>query len=102
MRGHSSAAYLMGSTDGLVSGDDDIDVVRSASEQPQRSKVGLNRVCGVRSRNGIRMSESMSPATRTPRSSSRSAAGPGHWPDARCPDFGGHPRDLQLGRQTGN
>ena len=40
-------AYLISSADGSVTGDKDLDVVRHALEQPQRSEVVLDRVCGV-------------------------------------------------------
>ena len=40
-------AYLISSADGPVTGDDDIDVVRHALEQPQRGEVVLDRVRGV-------------------------------------------------------
>jgi hypothetical protein len=40
-------AYLISSADGPVTGDEDIDVVRRALEQPQRGEVVLNRVRGV-------------------------------------------------------
>ena len=70
--------YLISAADGPVAGDEDIDVARHALEQPQRGEVVLDRVSGVvKSSNGIETSESMSPATRTPRSSINSAAWPG-------------------------
>jgi hypothetical protein len=40
-------AYLISSADGPVTGDDDIDVVRHALEQPQPNKVVLDRVIGA-------------------------------------------------------
>ena len=40
-------AHLIGSADGPVAGDDDIDVARHALEQPQRGEVVLDRVGGV-------------------------------------------------------
>jgi hypothetical protein len=40
-------AYLLGSADGPVAGDEDIDVARHALEQPQRGEVVLDRVSGV-------------------------------------------------------
>jgi hypothetical protein len=40
-------AYLIGSADGPVTGDEDIDVARRALEQPQRGEVVLDRVRGV-------------------------------------------------------
>jgi hypothetical protein len=71
--------YLINSADGPVTRDEDIDVARHALEQPQRGEVVIDRVSGVvRSGIGIKTSESMSPATRTPRSSINSAA----WPRA--------------------
>ena len=39
--------YLISSADGSVAGDDDIDVVRHALEQPQPSEVVLDRVVGA-------------------------------------------------------
>ena len=39
--------YLISSADGPVAGDEDIDVVRRALEQPQRGEVVLDRVSGV-------------------------------------------------------
>ncbi len=39
--------YLIGSTDGPVAGDDDIDVARHALEQHQGGEVVLDRVSGV-------------------------------------------------------
>ena len=40
-------AYLISSADGPVTGDEDIDVVRRALEQPQRGEVVLDRVRGA-------------------------------------------------------
>jgi hypothetical protein len=40
-------AYLIGSADGPVARDDDVNVVRHVLEQPQRGEVVLNRVSGV-------------------------------------------------------
>ncbi len=40
-------AYLIGSADGPVARDDDIDIARHALEQPQRGEVVLDRVSGV-------------------------------------------------------
>jgi hypothetical protein len=40
-------ADLISSADGPVTGDDDIDVVRHALEQPQPNKVILDRVIGA-------------------------------------------------------
>lgn len=42
-----ACAYLISSADGPVAGDEDIDVVRRALEQPQRGEVVLDRVRGV-------------------------------------------------------
>ena len=39
--------YLIGSADGPVAGDEDIDVARHALEQPKRGEVVLDRVSGV-------------------------------------------------------
>jgi len=39
--------HLIGPADGPVAGDEDIDVARHALEQPQRSKIVLDRVSGV-------------------------------------------------------
>jgi hypothetical protein len=69
-------AYLISSTYGPVTGDEDINVVRHALEQPQPSKVVLNRIRGVQVGKRNQDVESMSPATRTPRSSINSAAWP--------------------------
>ena len=58
--------YLISSADGPVAGDQDIDVIRHALEQPQRSELVLDRVRSVvQVKQGIKTSESMSPATRT-------------------------------------
>ena len=40
-------AYLISSADGPVTGDEDINVVRHALEQPQPNEVVLNRIRGV-------------------------------------------------------
>src|SRR4051812_25777569 len=40
-------AYLIGSADGPVARDDDVDVVRHVLEQPQRGEVVLDRVSGA-------------------------------------------------------
>jgi hypothetical protein len=69
-------AYLAGSADGPVARDEDLDAARRALERIQRGEIVLDRV-PFRSNNGIRTSDSMSPATRTPRSSINSAAWPG-------------------------
>ncbi len=67
--------YLISSADGPVAGDENIDVARRALDQPQRGEVVLDRsAVSFRSSIGIKTSESMSPATRTPRSSINSAA----------------------------
>ncbi len=78
-------AYLIGSADGPVTGDHDIDVVRHVLEQLQPNEVVLDRVIGAvqSSSIGIRTSDSMSSATRTPRSSINSAACPEHALDPR-------------------
>ena len=98
-------AYLISSADGPVTGDEDIDVVRHALEQPQPNEVVLDRVIAAsRSGNGIRTSESMSPATRTPRlldQQRRMALGMRRMLDD--PDFRAIPRNLRSsGGQTGN
>ena len=74
-------AYLISSADGPVTRDEDIDIARHAFEQLQRGEVVFNRAAvSFRSSMGISTSESMSPATRTPRSSINSAAWPGACP----------------------
>ena len=40
-------SYLISSADGPVTGDEDIDVVRHALEQPQPNEVVLDRIRGV-------------------------------------------------------
>ncbi len=40
-------AYLISSADGPVAGDEDINVVRHALEQPQPNEVVLNRIRGI-------------------------------------------------------
>src|SRR5688572_26160491 len=70
-------SYLISSADGPVTGDEDINVVRHALEQPQPNEVVLNRVCGLHVEHRNQDIRSISPATRTPRSSINSAAWPG-------------------------
>jgi len=71
-------AYLISSADGPVARDEDTDIVRRALEQPQRGEVvSIGSAVSFRSSIGTGTSESMSPATRTPRSSINSAAWPG-------------------------
>ena len=70
-------AYLISSADGAVTWDEDIDVVRHALEQSQRGEVVPDRSAALKSSIGIKTSESVSPATRTLRSSINSAAWPG-------------------------
>jgi len=73
-----ACAYLISSADGPVAGDEDINVVRHALEQPQPNQVVLDRICGVQVGERNQDVRSMSSATRMPRSSLNSAA----WPEA--------------------
>ena len=78
-------AYLISSADGPVTGDDDIDVVRHALEQPQPGEVVLDRVIGaVQGRASESGHQKACRRRREPRAPRSTAPhGPGHAPDAR-------------------
>jgi hypothetical protein len=63
---------------GAVAGDDDVDLPGGLSEPVEGLPVGVHLAGRRASSSAINTSESMSPASRTPRSASRSAA----WPRA--------------------